>query len=104
MNQTCPPEKWEKEEDKIVEKMSKYPISNSSFNWTRSTCPNCGKENWIEMMKDPEACNCFKCKKTFWISEKIYEELKTSLVMANVFNLDDIRNEEFIIDGKEKPN
>lgn len=99
----CSKEKWEEQEDKIVEQMSKYPISGSSFIWISSTCHDCGRVNWIDMMVEVEACKCFNCQKTFWISEKIYEDHKTNLVMANVFNSVDIREEEWVYNGKEKP-
>lgn len=101
--ETCPPEKWEKEEKKIVADMSKYKISGSSFVWINSTCPDCGTVNWIDMAIDVEACECFKCKKTFWISYEIHEEFKTSLIMSEVFNTT-ARLSENIFLGMKKPN
>ena len=103
MSDSCSQEKWKKEEDKIVEKMSKYEVSASSFIWINSTCPDCGTINWIDMLVEPEACECFKCKKTFWISEKIYNEHKTSLVMLNVFDSVNVRAEEFVFYGQKNP-
>jgi ribosomal protein S27AE len=102
MDNTCPPEKWKEEEAKVIKEMSKYDISASSFSWINSTCPDCGAANWVEMSVEMDACQCFRCKKTFWISKSIYENYKTSLVMSKVFDYE-AKVPEWVFKGLEKP-
>lgn len=102
MTQTCSKEKWEEEEKKIVKSMSKYKTSQHCETWHKSPCPNCAAVNWIFMNRKMEACKCHKCEKVFWISEEIYEDYKTSLVMGEVFDFDPKKVEDIFI-GMEKP-
>jgi len=99
----CPKEKWEEQESKVTEEMSKYEVSGSSFTWIKSTCPDCGTVNWIDMLVEVEVCECHKCQKTFWISKKIYEDYKINLVMQKVFDSVPLEEEEWIIKGQVKP-
>ena len=69
--------------------------------WYRSKCPYCEAVNWIDNGNeqdisgiDADACNCWKCKKLFRLSE--YDAL-----------LEEIRGEDSMIyetNGQEKPN
>ena len=102
--ETCPPEKWKEAEEKVKEELSKYKTSQSCFTWVKSTCPDCGTENWIDMTcVKVEGCECFNCKKTFWISEDIYDDYQTTIVMSRVFNSVSSDVEEYIFKGLKKP-
>ena len=81
--------------------MSCHEISSETEIWQKSECPACAASNWILMLSDMEACKCWNCQETFWISEKIYDDYKLSLVMAEVFNL--TAYEEYIFNGMENP-
>ena len=54
--------------------MSRYKIALDCEPWQKAICSNCNASNWILMTKNMEACKCHKCEKTFWISEKIYDD------------------------------
>ncbi len=102
MSQTCSKEKWAEEEVKVINVMSCHKISSETEIWQKSICPDCNAQNWILMLSDMEACKCFKCEKTFWISEKIYEDYKTNLVMGQVFDYAP-KTIESVFKGIEKP-
>lgn len=109
-------QKWQEEEQSVVQKLSKYPISENSEDWIKTQCPNCKSQNWVianrlpvESQKDGyvdgrvEACKCFKCKTIFWVSEKTYNDYKTELTLAKVY-IYKSKSEEDVLDGKENPN
>jgi len=102
MGQRCSKEKWEAEEKKIIEEMSRHEIASECEPWEKSTCPHCNAQNWILMTRDMEACKCYKCEKTFWISEKIHEDYKINLIMGQVFDFES-KKIESIFKGMEKP-
>ena len=83
--QKCSKEKWEEEQELIKSSLSRYKIASKCDEWLRTTCPNCGQPNWVYMGIRFEACECFKCEKTFWISNKIYDDYETELTLAEVF-------------------
>jgi len=82
--------------------MSRYKIALDCEPWQKAICSNCNASNWILMTKNMEACKCHKCEKTFWISEKIYDDYKVSLVMGQVFDYTPKTIEDIFI-GMEKP-
>jgi len=98
----CKKEKWEKVEQEVLEKLSKNEISKDCSTWHQSKCPHCESYNWILMSLPFKACECFNCKKTFWISHAIHEEFKTSLIMSRVFQVT-VRLSENIFLGMKKP-
>lgn len=102
MGQTCPPEKWKEEEDKVVKDMSKYEISLSCEEWFKIICPSCNSHNWVKRTMRNEACKCFGCKNIFWISSQVYDNYKTELVMSKVFDYD-AKAHESVFNGMEKP-
>jgi ribosomal protein S27E len=103
MTKKCSNEKWKEEEQKIVNDLSRYQVSESCETWLKIKCPDCGSINWASMSVRYEACRCHKCKKIFWMSEKIYDDYKTELTMSIVFDFDANWLED-IFDGLEFPN
>jgi hypothetical protein len=102
MSNHHPNEKWQEEDVKIALDLARYRVSGSCFSWKKSTCPDCGTYNWIDMTVGVESCKCFKCNKVFWISEKIYDDYKLSLVMARVFDFE-AKEPEDTFYGMESP-
>lgn len=102
MNNHCPKEKWEAVDAEIAKDLTRHKVSGSCFLWEKSTCPDCGTYNWIDMMVNIEACKCHKCNSIFWISEKRYDDYKLTLVMAQVFDLE-AKEPEDIFNGMENP-
>lgn len=103
MSNKCSKEKWEAEEQKIIDTLSRHKISKNCNEWLRTICPNCEQRNWVFMSIRFEACKCFNCEKTFWISEKIYDDYKTELTLAEVFDYETnlVPN---VFEGLENPN
>lgn len=99
---TCSPERWNEEEEKIKEEMLKYETSSCAFLWIVSTCPDCGAANWIEMDPKMDACLCFRCQKTFWVSEAAYDNYKVEIIMSKVFDYD-ARVPEWVFKGMKNP-
>jgi hypothetical protein len=99
----CSKEKWQEEEQNVINSLAKHSISEDCETWYKITCPDCGAVNWVNMYERFEACRCHKCPTIFWVSEKIYDDYKTELTMSIVFNSDANWIED-ICDGLEKPN
>ena len=101
--QKCSNEKWEAEEQKIVDFLSRRQIAHSA-NWLQCWCPKCKEVNWALLSEVTrfEACSCFNCEEIFWLSQEIYENYKTELVLSNVFDYQ-ANEQENITKGLKDP-
>ena len=103
MTEKCSNKKWKEKESQVVDSLSRNKISKDCETWLKTSCPECGTTNWISMSIKCEAGKCFKCDRTFWVSEKIYDDYKTEIIMSQVFDYKTSIVEN-VFKGLEKPN